>query len=86
MNAEKPATWDDESDGVWERPLIDNPEAANRWEENFGSHKDTKPFGPTSVGLDFTFVGSKYVYGLPEHATDLALKSTKGETSTDPYR
>jgi len=24
-NATKPATWDDEEDGVWEAPLVDNP-------------------------------------------------------------
>lgn len=40
-----------------------------RWEETFSSHSDSKPYGPTSVGMDFTFVGSKHVYGIPEHAT-----------------
>lgn len=34
------------------------------WEESFGSHRDTKPFGPSSIGLDFTFVDSKNVYGI----------------------
>ena len=42
-----------------------------------------------SVGLDFTFVGASHVYGIPEHATSLALKSTRktdNEIITDPYR
>ncbi len=41
------------------------------------------------MGLDFTFVGASHVYGIPEHATSLALKSTRktdNEIITDPYR
>ena len=33
--------------------------------------------GPTSVGLDISFPGYEFVYGIPEHADTLALKSTK---------
>jgi alpha 1,3-glucosidase len=35
-----------------------------------------------------TFLDSKNVYGLPEHASDLSLKSTKGANAeyTEPYR
>lgn len=33
------------------------------WEETFGSHHDTKHFGPSSVGMDFQFVNSPNVYG-----------------------
>lgn len=33
--------------------------------------------GPSSVGLDFSFPAFEYVYGIPEHADTLALKSTK---------
>eukprot|EP01095_Lingulamoeba_sp_RSL-Kostka_P001495 TRINITY_DN12075_c0_g1_i1.p1 TRINITY_DN12075_c0_g1~~TRINITY_DN12075_c0_g1_i1.p1 ORF type:complete len:916 (+),score=328.64 TRINITY_DN12075_c0_g1_i1:28-2775(+) len=54
------------------------------WEENFSGHNDKKPFGPSSVGLDFTFNGAKHVYGIPEHASSFSLKTTVGET--DPYR
>eukprot|EP00002_Diphylleia_rotans_P014810 TRINITY_DN287_c0_g2_i1.p1 TRINITY_DN287_c0_g2~~TRINITY_DN287_c0_g2_i1.p1 ORF type:complete len:902 (+),score=170.73 TRINITY_DN287_c0_g2_i1:48-2753(+) len=54
------------------------------WEETFGSHRDSKPRGPQSVGLDFTFVGSDYLYGIPEHASQLTLKPTMGKG--DPYR
>jgi len=54
------------------------------WEEKFKSHTDTKPRGPESIGFDISFPGADHVYGIPEHATDLALKQTKGQT--DPYR
>lgn len=53
------------------------------WEESFRSITDTKPFGSSSVGMDISFIGFKFVYGLPEHADSFALKST---TATDPYR
>jgi len=32
--------------------------------------------GPSSVGLDFSFPGYEFVYGLPEHADNLALRTT----------
>lgn len=51
------------------------------WEESFGGHKDTKPQGPMSVGMDFTFHTSSQVYGIPEHASSLALKTTIGDLS-----
>lgn len=53
------------------------------WEENFKSHQDSKPYGPMAVGMDITFVGAEQAYGLPEHADNLPLKSTK---KGDPYR
>jgi alpha 1,3-glucosidase len=58
------------------------------WEENFGSHKDSKPYGPMSVGADITFPKSRHLYGLPEHASSTKLKNTMGKTPeySDPYR
>ncbi|KAF4519178.1 hypothetical protein B566_EDAN008241 [Ephemera danica] len=53
------------------------------WQENFKSHHDSKPLGPSSVGLDFSFPGADYAYGIPEHSDSFALKATK---DTDPYR
>ncbi|XP_069501286.1 neutral alpha-glucosidase AB isoform X2 [Ambystoma mexicanum] len=53
------------------------------WEETFKTHTDSKPNGPTSIGLDFSLPGFENVYGIPEHADDLKLKSTEGG---DPYR
>ena len=32
--------------------------------------------GATSVGVDISFPGFEFVYGIPEHADSLALKST----------
>jgi len=56
--------------------------------ETFNGHTDSKPFGPTSVGVDVTFFGYRTIYGLPEHASSMALKSTRGKNPqyTDPYR
>lgn len=54
------------------------------WEESFKGSTDSKPHGPMSVGMDFTFVGFDHVYGIPSHADSFSLKNTKG--STDPYR
>uniref|UniRef100_A0A915PNX4 Glycoside hydrolase family 31 N-terminal domain-containing protein n=1 Tax=Setaria digitata TaxID=48799 RepID=A0A915PNX4_9BILA len=53
------------------------------WDENFKNHHDPKPFGSSSVGVDLSFIGYKFIYGLPEHADSFALRSTK---SMDPYR
>uniref|UniRef100_V9KDE4 Neutral alpha-glucosidase AB n=1 Tax=Callorhinchus milii TaxID=7868 RepID=V9KDE4_CALMI len=53
------------------------------WEESFKSHADSKPNGPSSVGLDFSLPGFEHVYGIPEHADSLKLKTTNGG---DPYR
>ncbi|XP_076972096.1 neutral alpha-glucosidase AB isoform X1 [Tamandua tetradactyla] len=53
------------------------------WEETFKTHSDSKPYGPTSVGLDFSLPGMEHVYGIPEHADSLRLKVTEGG---EPYR
>ena len=39
--------------------------------------------GPESIGLDTSFINFSHVYGIPEHADSLALKSTVG---SEPYR
>ncbi|RXW18704.1 hypothetical protein EST38_g7152 [Candolleomyces aberdarensis] len=58
------------------------------WEETFGTWTDSKPKGPESLSVDINFPNHGFVYGIPQHATRLALPSTKGEspTFTDPYR
>ena len=58
------------------------------WEEKFQSHTDHKPHGPMSVGSDITFPGSKFLYGLPEHASSTVLKNTVGSNAEyeHPYR
>jgi len=35
----------------------------DNWEEYFGGHTDTRPYGPASVGVDSTFIGAKHIYG-----------------------
>ncbi|KAJ3056166.1 hypothetical protein HK097_007890 [Rhizophlyctis rosea] len=58
------------------------------WEESFGGKTDTKPNGPTSIGFDLKFPGSQHVYGIPQHASSLSLKSTRGKNKkyNEPYR
>ena len=59
------------------------------WEEQFGSHTDTKRLGPSSVSADFSFPSAAHVYGIPEHASSFSLHSTYGAKAGDysePYR
>jgi len=67
------------------------------WEEKFQSHHDAKPNGPMSIGVDITFPQkSTKLYGIPEHASSLALHATRTPPSPhspskapkykDPYR
>jgi hypothetical protein len=58
------------------------------WEESFGSHVDSKPYGPMSVGADITFPASTHLFGLPEHASGTQLKGTTGNKAhyKEPYR
>ena len=58
------------------------------WEEKFGDHHDSKPFGPTSVGMELTFPASRHLFGLPEHASSTQLRATTGEGRhyDEPYR
>ena len=51
----------------------DNSKGDDLWEESFGSHRDSKPFGPSSVGMDMRFDAAAHVYGLAEHATPMDL-------------
>ena len=53
------------------------------WKETFSGNVDSKPHGPSAVAMDFTFVNTDNVYGIPEHADRFSLKDTSG---TDPYR
>ncbi|XP_062540279.1 neutral alpha-glucosidase AB-like [Armigeres subalbatus] len=65
-----------------EKPL--NPEEGE-WEEEFNGVVDSKPRGPESIGMDFTFHKADITFGIPEHADDFVLKETIHEDS-DPYR
>ncbi|GAA5828886.1 hypothetical protein JCM11251_005908 [Rhodosporidiobolus azoricus] len=58
------------------------------WDEGFQGKRDSKPKGPECLSLDITFPGYEHVYGIPEHASSLSLKQTRGGDGayTDPYR
>ncbi|CAA2967596.1 probable glucan 1,3-alpha-glucosidase [Olea europaea subsp. europaea] len=58
------------------------------WEERFRSHTDTRPYGPQSISFDVSFYDADFVFGIPEHATSLALKPTRGPgvEDSEPYR
>ncbi|KAI8535496.1 hypothetical protein RHMOL_Rhmol10G0179100 [Rhododendron molle] len=58
------------------------------WEERFRSHTDKRPYGPQSISFDVSFHEADFVYGIPERATTLALKPTKGPgvEESEPYR
>ncbi|KAI9483752.1 MAG: glycosyl hydrolases family 31-domain-containing protein [Benjaminiella poitrasii] len=69
--------------------LVDADTEKDLWEETFKTWIDPKPNGPESIGLDITFHDFGHVYGIPEHATSLSLKETRGGHEgayTDPYR
>lgn len=55
--------------GGWEDDLV--------WEETFQTHKDTRPFGPAAIGLDWSLPAFEHIYGLPERAAPLNLKDTR---------
>lgn len=75
---------------------VDDKAAADLWNEPefFERQPDPRKAGPSSMGMDISFVKSKAIYGIPEHATSLSLKSTRGRigtdekvlTRSDPYR
>ncbi|KAG6865118.1 hypothetical protein C0991_005018 [Blastosporella zonata] len=58
------------------------------WEETFSSWTDSKPKGPESLSIDINFPTHGTVYGIPQHATRLALPTTAGESPffNEPYR
>ncbi|CAG9861083.1 unnamed protein product [Phyllotreta striolata] len=65
-----------------ETQAVDDP---GMWEENFKSHHDSKPKGPSAIGMDISFPGALRIYGLPEHGDKLPLRTT-GPGGVDPYR
>ena len=66
-----------------EKTEENNNDEQGTWEETFGGNTDSKPRGPQAVAMDFTFVGSKHLYGVPEHADRFSLVDT---SVSDPYR
>ncbi|KAJ9049304.1 glucosidase II [Entomophthora muscae] len=58
------------------------------WEESFKGFTDPKKNGPSSISVDVSFHNFAHVYGIPEHASQLSLKTTAGEAHQydEPYR
>ncbi|KAL3637867.1 putative glucan 1,3-alpha-glucosidase [Castilleja foliolosa] len=77
------------SNGLFDfEQLKDKKEENEEWEEKFRSHTDSRPYGPQSISFDVSFYEADFVYGIPEHATSLALKPTRGPgvEDSEPYR
>ncbi|XP_010270270.1 PREDICTED: probable glucan 1,3-alpha-glucosidase [Nelumbo nucifera] len=76
------------SHGLFDFEQLRKKKEGEDWEERFRSHTDTRPYGPQSISFDVSFYGAGFVYGIPEHATSLALKPTRGPgiDHSEPYR
>ncbi|KAL7101936.1 hypothetical protein ACP275_08G087400 [Erythranthe tilingii] len=77
------------SNGLFDfEQLKESKEDNEDWEEKFRTHTDKRPYGPQSISFDVSFYDADFVYGIPEHATSLALKPTKGPgvDDSEPYR
>ncbi|KAL4181822.1 hypothetical protein AMTRI_Chr12g239380 [Amborella trichopoda] len=75
------------SNGLFNFEQLQNKREGDDWEERFRSHTDSRPFGPQSISFDISFHKANNVYGIPEHATSLALAPTKGPgIESEPYR
>ncbi|MED6193066.1 putative glucan 1,3-alpha-glucosidase [Stylosanthes scabra] len=76
------------SNGLFDFEQLKVKGEGDDWEESFRSHRDKRPYGPQSISFDVTFHDADFVYGIPEHATSLALKPTKGPgvEESEPYR
>ncbi|KAI9297179.1 hypothetical protein K502DRAFT_288371 [Neoconidiobolus thromboides FSU 785] len=75
------------SDGE-KKIAVEEKEEEGLWEETFNGHTDVKKHGPSSIGFDVTFHEFEHVYGIPQHASNLSLKSTDGTENqySEPYR
>ncbi|KAG6657274.1 hypothetical protein I3843_04G072800 [Carya illinoinensis] len=76
------------SHGFFDFEQLRTKREGEEWEERFRSHTDSRPYGPQSISFDVSFYGADFVYGIPEHATSLALKPTRGPgvEDSEPYR
>lgn len=80
---------DPDADAFAHSDSATSKDAKGSWQESFQTHVDTRPYGPMSVGGDIAFPLASHVYGLPEHASALALFATDGtekHSYTQPYR
>ncbi|KRY38687.1 Neutral alpha-glucosidase AB [Trichinella spiralis] len=73
----------EEGGGVEQNAHEEEEDTDGLWTEHFHTFTDSKPYGPSSVAADISFIGFRHVFGLPEHADSLVLRDTN---QTDPYR
>ncbi|KAK9162356.1 hypothetical protein Syun_003258 [Stephania yunnanensis] len=76
------------SNGLFDFEQLRMKKEGEDWSESFRSHTDSRPYGPQSISFDVSFYGADFVYGIPEHATALALSPTRGPgvEFSEPYR
>ncbi|XP_061360012.1 probable glucan 1,3-alpha-glucosidase [Gastrolobium bilobum] len=76
------------SHGLFDFEQLREKIEGDEWEESFRSYTDKRPYGPQSISFDVSFYGADFVYGIPERATSLALKPTRGPgvDESEPYR
>lgn len=76
------------SHGLFDFEQLRTKKEGDDWEERFRGHTDTRPYGPQSISFDVSFYDADFVYGIPEHASSLALKPTRGPgvEHSEPYR
>lgn len=94
LKAENPRAWfeGEKEDDYWEETFSSWTDSKPKGTSCFpviSTHSNVKhTSGPESLSLDITFPNHGTVYGIPQHATRLALPSTTGEGASfsDPYR
>ncbi|KAI5404930.1 probable glucan 1,3-alpha-glucosidase isoform X2 [Lathyrus oleraceus] len=76
------------SHGLFDFEQLREKNEDENWEETFRSHTDKRPYGPQSISFDVSFYDADFVYGIPERATSLVLKPTRGPNveESEPYR
>ncbi|KAJ4965049.1 hypothetical protein NE237_016898 [Protea cynaroides] len=76
------------SHGLFDFEQLRKKKEDEDWEERFRSHTDPRRYCPQSISFDVSFYGADFVYGIPEHASSLALKATRGPgvEFSEPYR
>lgn len=94
----KPVEGDDKCDSCWDESFGGNTDSKPRGRQIQPSIPTEIPIelginantilGPESIGMDITFPGFPHVYGIPEHASSMKLKETRGGDGhyTEPYR
>lgn len=53
-----------EENQVPEQPKDEVDDEPGAWDEDFKSHRDSKPNGPEAIALDFTFPEAGILFGM----------------------